>query len=74
MTEPGYYENGNFGIRLENVLIVKDAPTEYNFGEKGYLAFEHVTWVCFILKNAVFLYIINTIRLEFAWKSWMHEL
>ena len=73
MTEPGYYENGNFGIRLENVLIVKDAPTEYNFGEKGYLAFEHVTWVCFILKYAGLLYIILS-----AWnlhgKSWMHEL
>lgn len=43
--EPGYYEDGNFGIRLENVLIVKEASTKFNFGEKGYLAFEHITWV-----------------------------
>ncbi|PKA59917.1 Xaa-Pro aminopeptidase [Apostasia shenzhenica] len=43
--EPGYYEDGNFGIRLENVLVVKDADTNFNFGEKGYLAFEHITWV-----------------------------
>nr|XP_010943162.1 aminopeptidase P1 isoform X1 [Elaeis guineensis] len=42
--EPGYYEDGNFGIRLENVLIVKEASTKFNFGEKGYLAFEHITW------------------------------
>ncbi|XP_038977171.1 aminopeptidase P1 [Phoenix dactylifera] len=42
--EPGYYEDGNFGIRLENVLIVKEAHTKFNFGEKGYLAFEHITW------------------------------
>lgn len=42
--EPGYYEDGNFGIRLENVLIVKDADTEYNFGGKGYLELEHITW------------------------------
>ncbi|GAB2279191.1 actin patch protein [Dionaea muscipula] len=42
--EPGYYEDGSFGIRLENVLIVKDADTEYNFGGKGYLEFEHITW------------------------------
>ncbi|XP_050206338.1 aminopeptidase P1 [Mercurialis annua] len=42
--EPGYYEDGNFGIRLENVLIVKDGNTPFNFGEKGYLAFEHITW------------------------------
>ncbi|KAK9749877.1 hypothetical protein RND81_02G157000 [Saponaria officinalis] len=42
--EPGYYEDGNFGIRLENVLIVKDANTAFNFGDKGYLEFEHITW------------------------------
>ncbi|EEE66177.1 aminopeptidase P1 [Oryza sativa Japonica Group] len=42
--EPGYYEDGSFGIRLENVLIVKEANTKFNFGDKGYLAFEHITW------------------------------
>lgn len=42
--EPGYYEDGNFGIRLENVLIIKEAETKFNFDEKGYLAFEHITW------------------------------
>uniref|UniRef100_A0A803KVX7 Xaa-Pro aminopeptidase P n=1 Tax=Chenopodium quinoa TaxID=63459 RepID=A0A803KVX7_CHEQI len=42
--EPGYYEDGNFGIRLENVLIVNEANTEFNFGDRGYLEFEHITW------------------------------
>ncbi|XP_004512011.1 aminopeptidase P1 [Cicer arietinum] len=42
--EPGYYEDGEFGIRLENVLIVKEADTKFNFGDKGYLSFEHITW------------------------------
>ncbi|XP_037491086.1 aminopeptidase P1 isoform X2 [Jatropha curcas] len=42
--EPGYYEDGNFGIRLENVLIVNDGNTKFNFGDKGYLSFEHITW------------------------------
>lgn len=42
--EPGYYEDGNFGIRLENVLVIKEADTKFNFGDKGYLAFEHITW------------------------------
>lgn len=42
--EPGYYEDGNFGIRLENVLIVKEADTPFDFGDKGYLSFEHITW------------------------------
>ncbi|KAG5621144.1 hypothetical protein H5410_006362 [Solanum commersonii] len=42
--EPGYYEDGKFGIRLENVLIVKEGNTKFNFGNKGYLTFEHITW------------------------------
>ncbi|KAJ4714467.1 putative Xaa-pro aminopeptidase [Melia azedarach] len=42
--EPGYYEDGSFGIRLENVLIIKEADTKFNFGDKGYLSFEHITW------------------------------
>ncbi|KAF5752963.1 Xaa-Pro aminopeptidase P isoform X1 [Tripterygium wilfordii] len=42
--EPGYYEDGNFGIRLENVLVVNEANTNFNFGDKGYLQFEHITW------------------------------
>ncbi|XP_019423460.1 PREDICTED: probable Xaa-Pro aminopeptidase P [Lupinus angustifolius] len=42
--EPGYYEDGNFGIRLENVLVVNEADTKFNFGDKGYLSLEHITW------------------------------
>ncbi|KAI8977327.1 peptidase M24, structural domain-containing protein [Mycotypha africana] len=41
--EPGYYEDGKFGIRIENVILVKDAETPNNFGGRGYLGFEHVT-------------------------------
>lgn len=44
-TEPGYYADGRFGVRIENIVIVKDAKTPNNFGEKGYLCFEHVTMV-----------------------------
>ncbi|TFY77773.1 hypothetical protein EWM64_g6237 [Hericium alpestre] len=43
IAEPGYYADGRFGIRLENVVIVRDAQTPNNFGGKGYLNFEHVT-------------------------------
>ncbi|TPX77230.1 hypothetical protein CcCBS67573_g01472 [Chytriomyces confervae] len=43
--EPGYYEDGKFGIRIENVMILKDAPTSYDFSGKGSLGFEHVTVV-----------------------------
>ena len=26
--EPGYYENGAFGIRIENILVLKDVTLE----------------------------------------------
>ena len=29
--EPGYYENGNFGIRIENLLRVKKSKKGYLF-------------------------------------------
>ncbi|XP_012454975.1 aminopeptidase P1 isoform X3 [Gossypium raimondii] len=48
--EPGYYADGNFGIRLENVLVIKEADTEFNFGDKGYLSFEHITWAPYQIK------------------------
>lgn len=43
--EPGYYEDGKFGIRIENVLLVREAKTECNFGSVGYLTFENITMV-----------------------------
>src|SRR6185436_12333616 len=43
--EPGYYEDNAFGIRIENVLLVRDANPPNNFGDRGYLKFEHVTMV-----------------------------
>ncbi|KAJ7636867.1 putative Xaa-Pro aminopeptidase P [Roridomyces roridus] len=41
--EPGYYADGKFGIRIENIVLVKKAATPNNFGDKGYLGFERVT-------------------------------
>jgi Xaa-Pro aminopeptidase len=32
--EPGYYEEGNFGIRIENLLVVIDKQTPFRFGAK----------------------------------------
>ncbi|RKP09433.1 Creatinase/aminopeptidase [Thamnocephalis sphaerospora] len=43
--EPGYYEDGAFGIRIENVLLVRKVDTPNDFGGKGYLGFENVTMV-----------------------------
>ncbi|KAK7009131.1 xaa-Pro aminopeptidase 1-like isoform X1 [Biomphalaria glabrata] len=43
--EPGYYEDGKFGIRIENCVKVVKAETKHNFGGKGYLSFEPITLV-----------------------------
>lgn len=41
--EPGFYKDGSWGIRIENLVVVKKAETRNNFGNKGYLGFEHLT-------------------------------
>ncbi|XP_013419296.1 xaa-Pro aminopeptidase 1 isoform X2 [Lingula anatina] len=43
--EPGYYEDGQFGIRIENLFLVKQAETKHNFKNKGFLTFEPLTLV-----------------------------
>lgn len=43
--EPGYYADGKFGIRIESVVVVRNAQTLNNFGDKGYLEFENFTMV-----------------------------
>jgi len=52
--EPGYYADGKFGIRIENVDIIKIAETRENFGGKGYLELEHVT-MCPIQTSLIML-------------------
>lgn len=41
--EPGYYESGAFGIRIENVCITVEADTPHNFNGRRYCKFETVT-------------------------------
>ncbi|KAG6427300.1 hypothetical protein SASPL_111542 [Salvia splendens] len=43
--EPGYYEDHAFGIRIENLLCVKEAHTPNCFGGVDYLGFEKLTFV-----------------------------
>jgi len=43
--EPGYYEDGKFGIRIENVLVVKPVKTPHNFGNVEFFGFENLTVV-----------------------------
>ncbi|KAE8350945.1 hypothetical protein BDV28DRAFT_159187 [Aspergillus coremiiformis] len=41
--EPGFYEDGKFGIRIENVIMAREVQTTHKFGDKPWLGFEHVT-------------------------------
>jgi Xaa-Pro aminopeptidase len=43
--EPGYYEDGGFGIRIENMIMAREAKTTHKFGDKPWIGFEHVTVV-----------------------------
>ncbi|KAH9849039.1 Creatinase/aminopeptidase [Lenzites betulinus] len=57
--EPGFYKDGEYGIRIENIVIVREAQTPNNFGDKGYLRFEHVT-LCPMGKNLVDVALLST--------------
>ncbi|XP_077142626.1 xaa-Pro aminopeptidase 2 [Ranitomeya variabilis] len=43
--EPGYYHDGHFGIRIEDIAVVVEAETKNIFGGEKYLTFETVTLV-----------------------------
>ncbi|ATZ48301.1 hypothetical protein BCIN_03g05300 [Botrytis cinerea B05.10] len=65
--EPGYYEDGSFGIRIENIIMVKEIETKHQFGEKPYLGFEHVTMVPYCRK------LIDETLLTRKEKHWLNE-
>ncbi|XP_026530513.1 xaa-Pro aminopeptidase 2 [Notechis scutatus] len=43
--EPGYYHDGEFGIRIEDVALVVQAKTKYPVNEEPYLTFKVVSLV-----------------------------
>jgi Xaa-Pro aminopeptidase len=65
--EPGYYEDGSFGIRIENIVMVKEVETKHQFGDKPYLGFEHVTMVPYCRK------LIDESLLTRREKNWLNE-
>eukprot|EP00238_Polyblepharides_amylifera_P007280 CAMPEP_0196584342 /NCGR_PEP_ID=MMETSP1081-20130531/46711_1 /TAXON_ID=36882 /ORGANISM="Pyramimonas amylifera, Strain CCMP720" /LENGTH=612 /DNA_ID=CAMNT_0041905515 /DNA_START=110 /DNA_END=1945 /DNA_ORIENTATION=+ len=68
--EPGYYEDGSFGIRHENVLFVKNAETENQFGDLNYLCFENMTFCPF---QVSMLDISLLAKSEIDWLNAYHE-
>lgn len=45
--EPGYYTDSEYGIGIENMVVVREVQTPTNFSDKTFLRFEHVTMVSF---------------------------
>ncbi|KAA8496181.1 Xaa-Pro aminopeptidase 1 [Porphyridium purpureum] len=43
--EPGYYEEGKFGVRIESVVVAVRANTAHQFGSTPYITFENITHV-----------------------------
>ncbi|KIX94283.1 uncharacterized protein Z520_09993 [Fonsecaea multimorphosa CBS 102226] len=65
--EPGYYEDGNFGIRIENMIMAREAKTNHKFGDKPWIGFEHVTMVPMCRK------LIDPCLLDPEEKVWLNE-
>lgn len=45
--EPGYYREGAYGIRIENLIVVQEAPPLQGADDRAMLTFETLTWVPF---------------------------
>ncbi|GIL92401.1 hypothetical protein Vretimale_6469 [Volvox reticuliferus] len=43
--EPGYYEDGSFGVRIENLVVVVEKQTPFRYAGQQYLGFERLTLV-----------------------------
>lgn len=65
--EPGYYEDGSYGIRIENIAMVREVKTEHSFGDKPYLGFEHVTMVPYCRS------LIDTTLLTEEERKWLND-
>ncbi|KAJ2895921.1 hypothetical protein MKZ38_006039 [Zalerion maritima] len=65
--EPGFYEDGSYGIRIENMAIVKEIESKLKFGDKPFLGFEHITMVPYCRK------LIDCTLLTAPEKKWLND-
>jgi len=66
--EPGFYKDGEFGIRIENALYVTDVKTKYNLPEgTKFLKFESLCFVPMCKK------LINAEMLDSSQKKWLND-
>ncbi|XP_076445432.1 xaa-Pro aminopeptidase 1-like isoform X2 [Babylonia areolata] len=69
--EPGYYQDGEFGVRLETVLMVEPLNTTHQFGTAPYMHFQPVALVPFEPKLIDFT-LLSTHQIE--WLNHYNEL
>jgi len=62
--EPGYYKEGEYGIRIENLVLVKESVGDY---ERTMFEFENLTWAP-IDRNLIEASVLNSIELK-----WLNE-
>lgn len=43
MLEPGYYQDGEFGIRIEDIVQIVPANLKFDFNGRGALTFYTIT-------------------------------
>lgn len=48
--EPGFYQNGKYGIRIESLVVTQPFNAKYNFNDLGFLNFDTITLVPIQLK------------------------
>lgn len=65
--EPGYYVEDGFGIRIENIIMVKEVKTKHSFEGKPFLGFEHVTMVPYC-QNLIDIDLLTEIE-----KQWLND-
>ena len=63
--EPGYYREGAFGIRIENLIVVVDAPAIIGGDDRKMLSFQTLTFVPFDRS------LIDTAMLSNAERDWI---
>ena len=63
--EPGYYQEGDYGIRIENVMFIKESDLRYD--GKAYLEFETVTKVPYC-RRLIDIHLLNDEEI-----SWINE-
>jgi Xaa-Pro aminopeptidase len=65
--EPGYYETGEYGIRIENLLEVVNYTKFESFGGRSFLAFNKLTFIPIQLK------LIDQSLLSISEKLWLND-